>query len=127
MLFRRQSDAARTTTRTNTRIRAAVIAGVVVAAPVAGLVAATSASAASVSTWDAVAQCESTGNWSINTGNGFYGGLQFTTSTWAAFGGTQYAASANQASSGQQITVAQHVLAAQGPGAWPVCGPKAGL
>ena len=128
MLFRRQSDAARTTTRTNTRIRAAVIAGVVVAAPVAGLVAATGASAAdTASAWNAVAQCESSGNWAANTGNGFYGGLQFTTFTWAAFGGTQYAASANQASSGQQITVAQHVLAAQGPGAWPVCGPKAGL
>jgi nucleoid-associated protein YgaU len=100
---------------------------VVVAAPVAGLVTATSASAASTSTWEAVAQCESTGNWSINTGNGYYGGLQFSASTWAAYGGTAYASSADQATEGQQIAVAEKVLASQGPGAWPVCGPQAGL
>ncbi|MDH6579737.1 transglycosylase family protein [Kitasatospora sp. MAP5-34] len=85
------------------------------------------ASAAPVSTWDKVAQCESTGNWSINTGNGFYGGLQFTSSTWAAYGGTQYAAQANLATKGQQIAVAEKVLADQGPGAWPVCSIQAGL
>jgi len=132
MIFRRETDAARTTATPEggpkrNRLRAVVLAGVVVAAPVAGLVAATSASAASVSTWDAVAQCESTGNWSINTGNGYSGGLQFSPSTWAAYGGTQYAASADQASKGQQIAVAEKVLASQGPGAWPVCGPRAGL
>ncbi|MGW4650796.1 transglycosylase family protein, partial [Kitasatospora sp. NPDC004289] len=88
---------------------------------------ATSASAASSSTWDSVAQCESTGNWNINTGNGFSGGLQFTPSTWAAYGGTQYASSAAQATKGQQIAVAEKVLASQGPGAWPVCSVKAGL
>ncbi|WP_084730087.1 transglycosylase family protein [Streptacidiphilus neutrinimicus] len=109
------------------RVRTAAVAATLVAAPVAGLLCATSASAASVSTWDAVAQCESGGDWSINTGNGFYGGLQFTNSTWAAFGGTAYAAQANQATEGQQIAVAEKVLASQGPGAWPVCGPKAGL
>ncbi|WP_441248773.1 transglycosylase family protein [Kitasatospora sp. McL0602] len=85
------------------------------------------ASAADVSTWDKVAQCESTGDWSINTGNGFYGGLQFTSSTWAAYGGTQYAAQANQATKAQQIATAEKVLADQGPGAWPVCSVKAGL
>jgi len=131
MIFRRENDAARTAAnegvRKPNRLRAALITGVVVAAPVAGLVTATTASAASVSTWDAVAQCESSGNWAANTGNGFYGGLQFTPSTWAAFGGTQYAASANQATEGQQIAVAENVLASQGPGAWPVCGPEAGL
>ncbi|MHA6763721.1 LysM peptidoglycan-binding domain-containing protein [Streptacidiphilus sp. PAMC 29251] len=131
MIFRRENDAARTAAATSgnrkSRIRAAVIAGVVVAAPVAGLVTATNASAASNSTWDAVAQCESGGNWSIDTGNGYYGGLQFSASTWAAFGGTQYASTANQASQGQQIAVAEQVLASQGPGAWPVCGPQAGL
>jgi nucleoid-associated protein YgaU len=132
MIFRRESDAARTSatieggTKRN-RIRAAVVAGAVIAVPVAGLITATTASAASVSTWDAVAQCESSGNWAANTGNGFYGGLQFTPSTWAAFGGTAYAASADQATEGQQITVAEAVLASQGPGAWPVCGPEAGL
>ncbi|MEU0937887.1 MULTISPECIES: transglycosylase family protein [unclassified Embleya] len=86
-----------------------------------------SASAATSSTWDAVAQCESTGNWGINTGNGFSGGLQFTPSTWNAFGGSQYASSAAQATKDQQIAVAERVLASQGPGAWPVCSQKAGL
>ncbi|MEV0536696.1 transglycosylase family protein [Kitasatospora sp. NPDC050463] len=86
-----------------------------------------SASAASVATWDKVAQCESTGNWSINTGNGFYGGLQFTSSTWAAFGGTAYAARADLATKDQQIAIAEKVLASQGPGAWPVCSVQAGL
>jgi LysM repeat protein len=133
MIFRRETDAARTAAieteggRKKSRLRAAVLAGVVVAAPVAGLVTATSASAASTSTWEAVAQCESTGNWSINTGNGYYGGLQFSASTWAAYGGTAYASSADQATEGQQIAVAEKVLASQGPGAWPVCGPQAGL
>jgi LysM repeat protein len=131
MIFRRENDAARTNAnegvRKHNRLRAALITGVVVAAPVAGLVTATTASAASVSTWDAVAQCESSGNWAANTGNGFYGGLQFTPSTWAAFGGTQYASSANLATQGQQIAIAENVLASQGPGAWPVCGPQAGL
>jgi LysM repeat protein len=72
--------------------------------------------------WNAIASCESGGNWSTNTGNGFYGGLQFTQQTWDAYGGGQYAASANQASESQQIAVAQQVLAGQGIGAWPVCG-----
>ncbi|MHA6758478.1 transglycosylase family protein [Streptacidiphilus sp. PAMC 29251] len=120
------TTAATATTRKN-RLRAALAVGVVAAVPVVGLVSATGASAADSSTWDKVASCESTNNWSANTGNGFYGGLQFTPSTWAAFGGTAYAASADQASQGQQIAVAENVLAAQGPGAWPVCGPEAGL
>ncbi|MFP5416042.1 MAG: transglycosylase family protein [Actinomycetes bacterium] len=89
------------------------------------VVAATPASAASV--WDAVAACESGGNWSINTGNGYYGGLQFSSSTWRAFGGTEFAANAHQATKAQQITVAQRTLAVQGPGAWPTCSIKAGL
>lgn len=74
--------------------------------------------------WDRVAQCESTGNWSINSGNGFSGGLQFTPSTWRAFGGTQYAPAAWQASRTEQIAIAENVLRGQGIGAWPVCGPK---
>lgn len=85
------------------------------------------ASAASTSTWDKVADCESSGNWAINTGNGYYGGLQFTQSTWAAYGGTRYAARADLASKTQQITTAERVLASQGPGAWPVCSVRAGL
>ena len=77
--------------------------------------------------WDRVAQCESGGNWSINTGNGFYGGLQFTQQTWAAFGGTQYAPRADLATREQQIAVAEKVQAAQGWGAWPACTSKLGL
>ncbi|WP_431772328.1 transglycosylase family protein [Streptomyces cucumeris] len=91
------------------------------------LVGATSAHAASEGTWDKVARCESTSTWDINTGNGFYGGLQFTQSTWKAYGGTAYAARADLATKDQQIAVAEKVLDAQGPGAWPVCSGKAGL
>jgi len=102
--------------------RVAALAGVTGVAIAAPLMAAGNASAATASEWDTVAQCESGGNWSINTGNGYYGGLQFSASTWAAYGGTQYAAQANQASKSQQIAVAEKVLASQGKGAWPVCG-----
>ncbi|MFF1724699.1 transglycosylase family protein [Streptomyces sviceus] len=102
--------------------RVAALAGVTGVAIAAPLMAAGNASAATASEWDAVAQCESGGNWSINTGNGYYGGLQFSASTWAAYGGTQYASQANQASKSQQIAVAEKVLASQGKGAWPVCG-----
>jgi LysM repeat protein len=72
--------------------------------------------------WNAIAQCESGGNWGISTGNGFYGGLQFTEGTWLANGGGQYASSANLATPAQQMAVANNVLASQGIGAWPVCG-----
>ena len=72
--------------------------------------------------WSAVAACESGGNWSTSTGNGFYGGLQFTEGTWLANGGGQYASSADLATPAQQIAVAERVLASQGIGAWPVCG-----
>ncbi|MCX5054197.1 MULTISPECIES: transglycosylase family protein [unclassified Streptomyces] len=85
------------------------------------------AHAADVSTWNKVAACESTDNWSINTGNGFYGGLQFTQSTWQAYGGTAYARRADLATKDQQIAVAEKVLDGQGPRAWPVCSVKAGL
>ncbi|MFJ4621385.1 transglycosylase family protein [Streptomyces sp. NPDC088812] len=102
--------------------RAIAVAGVTGAAVAVPLMAAGNASAATASEWDAVAQCESGGNWSINTGNGYYGGLQFSASTWAANGGTQYAATADKATKSQQIQVAEKVLASQGKGAWPVCG-----
>lgn len=72
--------------------------------------------------WSAIAACESGGNWSANTGNGFYGGLQFTEQTWLGYGGGQYASSANQATKAQQVAVAERVLAGQGIGAWPTCG-----
>ena len=80
------------------------------------------ASAAAPNDWDAVAQCESGGNWAINTGNGYYGGLQFSPSTWAAFGGHEYASNAHLATKAQQIAVAERTLDVQGPGAWPTCG-----
>ncbi|ADK28473.1 resuscitation-promoting factor [Corynebacterium pseudotuberculosis] len=79
------------------------------------------------SVWDQLAQCESTGNWAINTGNGFSGGLQFTDSTWAGFGGTAYAPRAHLATREQQIAIAQKVQASQGWGAWPACTSKLGL
>lgn len=92
------------------------------------------ASAASRPVWDRVAQCESSGNWSINTGNGYFGGLQFAQTTWDAYGGKAYAARADLATEAEQIKVAERVLTtgfggnpAQGPGAWPVCGAEAGL
>jgi nucleoid-associated protein YgaU len=85
------------------------------------------AEATSYKVWDRVANCESSGNWHINTGNGFYGGVQFSSSTWAAYGGHKYASEANGATRMEQIEVARRVLQAQGPGAWPVCGPRAGL
>jgi LysM repeat protein len=99
-------------------------AGAVLAAP---LVMASTAQAASGSTWDRLANCESGGNWAINTGNGYYGGLQFSPSTWRAFGGGQYASSAHRASRAEQIAIAERVLARQGWGAWPACSRKLGL
>ncbi|WP_037361517.1 transglycosylase family protein [Amycolatopsis orientalis] len=102
-------------TRTIARV---AVAGIAVGAPFA--IAATPASATN---WDAIAQCESGGNWNTNTGNGYYGGLQFTQSTWKAYGGT---GSPQSASREQQIAVAERVMQGQGPGAWPVCSKKAG-
>jgi len=96
------------------------VAGIAVGTPLA--IAATPAQA-STTNWDAIAQCESGGNWGINTGNGYYGGLQFSQSTWKAYGGQ---GSANGASREAQIQVAERVLQGQGIGAWPVCGKKAG-
>ena len=102
--------------------------GRIVGFMVAGLVAvggplamAGTANAASGSTWDRLAQCESGGNWSTNTGNGFSGGLQFTAGTWRANGGS---GSAHNASRDEQIRVAENVLHSQGIGAWPVCGRR---
>ncbi|WP_405485298.1 transglycosylase family protein [Nocardia sp. NBC_00511] len=101
----------------NTRtLGLAAVTGALVAVPF-GFTA--TASAAPAHDWDGVAQCESGGNWGINTGNGYYGGLQFSQSTWAANGG---AGTASNASKAEQVRVAENVLATQGAGAWPVCG-----
>ena len=113
------------TTGSKLRRRAATVAATAGVAAVAPLLASAPAHADSVN-WDAIAQCESGNNWSINTGNGFYGGLQFTQGTWNAYGGGKYASTANQASRSQQIAVAEKVLQGQGIGAWPVCGKRAG-
>ncbi|WP_051970372.1 transglycosylase family protein [Kitasatospora azatica] len=98
-------------------------------AVVAPVATAGTASAASVSTWDKVAQCESSGDWSIVSSGTptYYGGLQFSASTWSAYGGTQYAPQANLATKQQQILIGEKALASQGQSAWPKCGPLAGL
>lgn len=77
--------------------------------------------------WDRLAQCESGGNWSINTGNGYYGGLQFSLGTWAGYGGTAYAARPDLASRVEQIAVAERLRAARGYAPWPACAAKLGL
>jgi hypothetical protein len=88
---------------------------------------ATPPASAAGTVWDRVASCESSGNWKINTGNGYYGGLQFSSRTWSGFGGGKYASRAHRATKGEQIAIARRVLATQGPGAWPVCSRRAGL
>lgn len=102
---------------------AAGVTGSAIAIPLLG---ATGANAAEAQTWDKVAECESGGAWSAK-GDGYYGGLQLTQETWENYGGLAYAPSADQASRSQQISVADEILADQGPDAWPNCGPAAGL
>ncbi|MBV7699623.1 transglycosylase family protein [Streptomyces sp. TRM70350] len=103
---------------------AAGVTGSAIAIPLLG---ATGASAASGTTWDRVAECETGGSWSADTGNGYYGGLQLSQEDWEKYGGLTYAASADRASRSQQIAVAEKVLADQGVGAWATCGPLVGL
>lgn len=95
------------------------LAGTAMAAPSVG-------SPHSDATWDRLAKCESTNNWDADTGNGFKGGLQFTPSTWKAFGGKQYASSPEDATREEQIAVAKRVQAEQGWNAWPTCSKKLG-
>lgn len=116
--------------RHNTRTRLTstkrlAVAGIAVAGMGAAL--APAATAAPDSDWDALAQCESGGDWSINTGNGFHGGLQFSPSTWSGYGGGEFAPYAYQASREEQIVVGERVLAGQGWGAWPSCSSQLGL
>ncbi|AKH81638.1 transglycosylase [Streptomyces sp. CNQ-509] len=120
-------SASRTRSTRGTRRNAAVVTGAAaLLTPLALLAAAAPAGAADSGVWDRIAQCESGGDWAINTGNGYYGGLQFAASTWEAYGGTAYAATADGASREQQIAVATKVQAAQGWGAWPHCSVQAG-
>ncbi|MET8582155.1 transglycosylase family protein [Streptomyces collinus] len=104
----------------------AALTGAALLAPLGLLAATGNAAAADDGVWDRIAQCESGGNWHINTGNGYYGGLQFSAGTWRAYGGSAYAPTADQASRGAQIAVATKVQQAQGWGAWPVCSGRAG-
>ena len=108
-------------------LRTAVTSALTGAVMITGLVMSGQAQAFDEAVWDRVAQCESSGNWSINTGNGYYGGLQFSASTWRAYGGATYAPYAHQATKALQIAIARRTLNSQGPGAWPVCSKRAGL
>ncbi|MFF7184781.1 transglycosylase family protein [Streptomyces sp. NPDC008222] len=104
-----------------------VAAGVTGSAIAIPLLAATGASAASGTTWDRVAECESGGSWSADHGNGHYGGLQLTQEDWDKYGGLDYAPSPDQASRSQQIAVAEKVLDHRGVSAWGTCGVVSGL
>ncbi|GLW46252.1 transglycosylase [Streptomyces sp. NBRC 14336] len=104
----------------------AALAGAALLAPLGLLAATGQAAAADAGVWDRIAQCESGGNWHINTGNGYYGGLQFSASTWNAYGGTAYAPTADRATKAQQTAVAAKVQRAQGWQAWPTCSARAG-
>ncbi|OLF17723.1 transglycosylase family protein [Actinophytocola xanthii] len=106
-----------TTRRTIARV---LVAGAAVGVPLG--VAAPAQADPSVN-WDAIAECESGGNWGINTGNGYYGGLQFSQGTWEANGGSGNPANASKA---EQIRVAENTLQSQGIGAWPTCGARGG-
>ncbi|MFF9087316.1 transglycosylase family protein [Streptomyces sp. NPDC014991] len=103
---------------------AAGVTGSAIAIPLLG---AASANAADGTTWDKVAECESGGSWSADTGNGYFGGLQISQDDWARYGGTQYAASADQASRSQQIAVAEKILAGKGTTPWATCALLSGL
>ncbi|MFH9941110.1 transglycosylase family protein [Streptomyces murinus] len=123
------ADTSRTTARDDSARRGratAVLAGAALLAPLGLLAATGNAAAADNGVWDRIAQCESGGNWHINTGNGYYGGLQFSAHTWSAYGGGAYASTADRASRSAQIAVATRVQRAQGWGAWPVCSGRAG-
>ncbi|WP_030275228.1 transglycosylase family protein [Streptomyces sp. NRRL B-24484] len=111
-------------TQTERAVAAAGVAGAGLAIP---LLTATGAHAAPATTWDAVAQCASAGNWSKAVGNGEYGGLQLDLRTWVAYGGDKFASTPDRASKEEQITVAERVLEDRGAKAWGNCGTSAGL
>jgi len=107
------------------KLAALLTATVAVAAPLSSTI--NGADAATGRTWDRLAGCESGGNWHINTGNGYYGGVQFSASTWLNYGGGRYAPRADLATREQQIAIAEKVLRGQGWGAWPACSRMLGL
>jgi resuscitation-promoting factor RpfA len=110
--------AARTIVSSLTGLLLAGLVGVVSPAP---------AQAATGRTWDRLANCESGGRWHLNTGNGYYGGLQFSGPTWRAYGGRKFARNAHRATRAEQIRVAERVRRNQGWGAWPACSSRLGL
>lgn len=122
---RRTSNRRADTPRTARRVLVAAVTALAVAAPMSSSF--TSANAATSRTWNRLAECESGGNWHINTGNGYYGGLQFSYSTWQGFGGGKFASRADLATREEQIIIAERVLKTQGWGAWPACSSKLGL
>jgi resuscitation-promoting factor RpfA len=125
MAYKPRHRATKTDRRSTRRVAAATTS--LAAAVATPMVAAGPAEAASDSTWNQLAQCESSGDWHINTGNGYYGGVQFSDETWDAFGGERFASRADLASRAQQIRIAEKVLDAQGWGAWPACSAELGL
>ncbi|MGI8614027.1 MAG: transglycosylase family protein [Nocardioidaceae bacterium] len=109
-------------------VRGLVTAAITVSAALVPVtVGAGSADAATLRTWNRLAQCESSGRWHINTGNGYYGGVQFSGPTWVGYGGRKFARIASRATKAEQIKIAEKVRRSQGWGAWPVCSRKLGL
>ncbi len=110
------------------RLRTLMTSALVSAAAATPLVAAAApADAAPVSTWNRLAHCESSGRWHVNTGNGYYGGLQISASTWRAYGGRHFAVLPSRASKPQQIRVGERIKHGQGWHAWPACSARLGL
>jgi len=111
--------------RMRTLVPTAALAAVTTLVPVVGVQA--PASAAPERTWNRLAQCESGGRWHIDTGNGYYGGLQISKRTWNGFGGRKHARFPDRATKAEQIRVAERIRRAQGWGAWPACSSRLGL
>jgi len=110
------------------RMRTVLSAAVLSAATIAPVLATASPSdAATLRTWQRLAQCESSGRWHINTGNGYYGGLQISPGTWRANGGRRFAVLPNRATKREQIKVAERIKRSQGWGAWPACSYRIGV
>ncbi|MFI0903242.1 transglycosylase family protein [Streptomyces sioyaensis] len=127
MEFRQASESTARNEFRGHGIRGITAAAVLLAAGVLNLASGAPAEAGGGGAWDRLAGCESGGNWRIDTGNGFSGGLQLAHSTWHSFGGGAYASRAGRATRAQQIQVAERVLARQGWGAWPACSASLGL
>ena len=109
------------------RMRVLASAVATTAATIAPIVAASPSSAVTTHTWERLAQCESGGRWHIDTGNGYYGGLQISGSTWRAYGGRHFAALPDHASKRHQIKIANRIKRHQGWGAWPACSARIGV